>query len=321
MEHDIMVSINCVTYNHEKYIVAAIESFLMQKTNFAFEILIYDDASTDSTAKIIKEYQAKYPDVIKPIYQTENQYSKGVNVTYFNLNRVKGKYIANCEGDDFWVDPHKLQKQVDYMEMHPECTLCTHAAHKISPDNTPLRDSVRLNKGSKIFTVEDVIGRGGGLFPTNSMLYPARFVQNRPAFCEKALATDYPLTIYLALNGTVYYIDAMMSSYRVNVQGSWTRRMKSSISMRVEHYEKRIEMFNLLNEYTDYKYDNLIKKNINNYRFIMLFEQGMYKELRNDEFDVLYRFMDTRGKFKLFVKQYFPYIAKFLMYIKNRYGR
>lgn len=116
-----LVSICCITYNHEKYIRDAIESFLMQETNFPFEIIIHDDASTDKTADIIREYEKKYPELIKPIYQTENQYSKGVKINLeFNFPRAKGKYIALCEGDDYWTDPNKLQIQVAFLEENPD---------------------------------------------------------------------------------------------------------------------------------------------------------------------------------------------------------
>jgi len=99
----------------------------MQKTTFAFEVLIHDDASTDGTADIIREYEKKYPDIIKPIYQTENQYSKGIkNTLTYQFPRAKGKYIAFCEGDDYWTDPYKLQKQADFLEANPEYNLCSH---------------------------------------------------------------------------------------------------------------------------------------------------------------------------------------------------
>ena len=122
-----LVSISCITYNHEKYIRDTIESFLMQMTTFPFEILIHDDASTDGTANIIKEYQKKYPDIIYPIYQKENQYSKKIRITAtYQLPRARGKYIAICEGDDYWIDPNKLQKQVDFLERNLEYGLvCT----------------------------------------------------------------------------------------------------------------------------------------------------------------------------------------------------
>lgn len=123
--NDIVVSISCITYNHEPYIRKCLDGFVMQKTNFIFEVLIHDDASTDGTATIIREYVDKYPNLIKPIFQTENQYSKGVPISQtYNWPRARGKYIALCEGDDYWTDPYKLQKQVDFLEANSDYSLC-----------------------------------------------------------------------------------------------------------------------------------------------------------------------------------------------------
>ena len=121
-----MVSICCITYNQEAYIRDALDGFIKQKTNFQWELLIHDDASTDRTAEIIREYAKRYPDRIFPILQTENQYSQGLtNISgTFNFPRARGKYIAMCEGDDYWTDETKLQRQVDFMEAHPGCSLC-----------------------------------------------------------------------------------------------------------------------------------------------------------------------------------------------------
>ncbi len=105
MTTDIRVSISCLTYNHEKYIAQTIEGFLLQKTTFKYEILIHDDASTDNTSRIVQEYAGKYPSLIKPLIQTENQYSQGVRVEKFNRERALGEYYALCEGDDYWTDP------------------------------------------------------------------------------------------------------------------------------------------------------------------------------------------------------------------------
>lgn len=123
---EIIVSICCLSYNHGPYIANSLNGFMKQKTRFPFEVLIHDDASTDQTTDIIKKYERDYPDIVKPIYQSENQWSKGaraISVTH-NFPRAKGKYIAICEGDDYWTDPHKLQKQVDFLESHPEYVLC-----------------------------------------------------------------------------------------------------------------------------------------------------------------------------------------------------
>lgn len=121
-----LVSICCITYNHEPYIVQTLDGFLMQKTSFPFEILIHDDASTDRTADIIREYEKKFPKIIKPIYQKENQYSKGNRdiLASFVYPRAKGKYIALCEGDDYWIDENKLQMQVNFLENNPEYGMC-----------------------------------------------------------------------------------------------------------------------------------------------------------------------------------------------------
>lgn len=132
MNKTIIVSICCLTYNHEPYIRKCLDGFIMQKTNFPFEVLIHDDASTDRTADIIREYEAKYPDIIKPIYQTENKYSKGIGITKtYQFPRAQGKYIALCEGDDYWTDPLKLQKQVDFLEANQEYVMCGHKTEQL----------------------------------------------------------------------------------------------------------------------------------------------------------------------------------------------
>lgn len=120
-----LVSISCITYNHAPYIKQCLDGFLMQKTTFSFEVLIHDDASTDGTTEIIKDYAQKYPDIIKPLYEEENQWIKGRRGSAeFNFPRARGKYIALCEGDDYWIDENKLQMQVDFLENNPEYGMC-----------------------------------------------------------------------------------------------------------------------------------------------------------------------------------------------------
>ena len=123
-----LVSICCITYNHAQFIRKCLDGFLMQQTDFPIEILIHDDCSTDGTTDIIREYEAKYPELIFPIYEEFNQYQNGkaAEIDFYNYLRARGKYIAYCEGDDYWIDPLKLQKQVDFMEANPEYSVCFH---------------------------------------------------------------------------------------------------------------------------------------------------------------------------------------------------
>ena len=125
------VSVICTVYNHEKYIRDTLNGFLIQQTAFPFEVLVHDDASTDNTTTIIREYAHKYPNIIIPIIQTENQYSKGNNWGHpKTINpHIRGKYVALCEGDDYWTDSNKLQKQISYMEANPDCSMTFHTVN------------------------------------------------------------------------------------------------------------------------------------------------------------------------------------------------
>ena len=143
----LMVTILCLVYNHESYIRQCLEGFVMQKTNFRFEAIVHDDASTDGTAAIIREYAEKYPDIIKPIFETENQYSKGDG----SLGRIMtahthGKYVAICEGDDYWIDPLKLQRQVDFLEGNPEYVLTYTGAYIVNANSEKQRWRYFLQK-------------------------------------------------------------------------------------------------------------------------------------------------------------------------------
>ena len=133
----IKVSVYCLAYNHEKYIRSALEGFVNQKTAFRYEVIIHDDCSQDGTADIIRKYAEEYPDIIKPIFETENQYSKGVSIRDIFLEHANGKYVAFCEGDDYWIDPLKLQKQYDALEEHPECSMSTHTVKCVNEDGSP----------------------------------------------------------------------------------------------------------------------------------------------------------------------------------------
>lgn len=250
---NVVLSICCLTYNHEPYITRAIEGFLMQETDFPIEILIHDDASTDGTAEIIRSYEERHPDLIKPIYQTENQYSKGVKPTAtFNLPRAKGKYIALCEGDDYWTDPHKLQKQVEYLDNHLECSMCFHNAINLQPDGSS-QDYVR-RFGIRIkpkYSLTDVLTRN--FIPTCSVVLRNELIDEFPQEAYETPATDTLLHVILAQKGRLGYIDEKWAVRRVHPGGVWSRKSKT------ESAHGNIRCLELINRYLNQEYEQKIR--------------------------------------------------------------
>lgn len=318
---NLLVSISCITYNHEDYIEDTIESFLIQQTNFKFEILIHDDASTDKTAEIIKEYEKKYPDIIKPIYQTENQYSKGVDVSFINEKRANGKYVALCEGDDYWIDPYKLQKQVDYMEKHPECSLCVHGGIVVSSLAKKVRYYNRPSNGSRIFDVKEIIAGGGELFLTNSMIFRAKFIFNRPAFLKNAPVGDYSYAINLALLGTVFYMDDLMSAYRIGDINSWSARVSTNIQNEIKLSNELASMLDEVNTFTNGKYEEIINWRKNYNQFFILLKQRKFNEAKKGHFKQIYLNAGLKRKIIILIDQYFPSLMIVLKSAKRKLVR
>jgi len=308
-----MVSVVCITFNHKKYIRDAIEGFLMQETTFKIEILIGEDCSTDGTGtrEIVFGYKKKYPDLIKVITSNSNvgMHANGIRT----LNAVRGKYIALCEGDDYWIDPLKLQKQVDYMESHPGCSLSVHAAYRVNVKNKKIGRHFRPHYGNKIFTVEEMILGGGGLFATNSIMYPRKYYTHLPKFYFDAPIGDYPLVIYLALQGTVYYFDQFMSVYRTGVDGSWlTNQRKLSIQKITKFYEQTEKMLKEMDVYSKYKYSNTIRRYVLMKQFELMLIKGKFKEIKIGDYKEIYQNLSVKRKLLLIIKQYFPSSLKVL---------
>lgn len=216
-----LVSICCLAYNHAPYIRQCLEGFVMQKTNCPIEVLIHDDASTDGTQDIIKEYEAKYPDIIKPIYQKENQYSKGVKVSLvYNFSRAKGKYIAMCEGDDYWTDPYKLQKQVDFLESHPDYVMCSHRFNQYIQDKNLLEEEKNLTFQGADYDLKNLIG-GKWLTQTLTVMY-RRSALDLKEYESYGMSMDIILFYALLKNGKGYCFPDIMATYRLHGGGVWS---------------------------------------------------------------------------------------------------
>lgn len=258
------VSIICIAYNHEEYIEKTLQSFIMQRTNFDYEILVHDDASTDNTAKIIRKYEKQYPNIIKPIYQTVNQYSQGIEIVYeFMYKRAKGNFLASSEGDDYWTDPLKLQKQYDFMKDHPEVSACIHADKLINEKGDRILGYRKLYKRNKFMSVKETVFKQKTV-PTNSIFMRNYFTSDYviPDWYFNADVTDFPLCLYLSTKGKIYYMNEVMSAYRVAAQNSWTRRTMSDSEKRRRHVDSMITLLKSFDEYTGYAYSPSIEKQI-----------------------------------------------------------
>jgi len=290
----------------------------MQKTDFDYEILIHDDASTDRTTEIIREYESKYPDVIRPIYQTENQYSKGdCIITRCILPRARGKYIALCEGDDYWTDPLKLKKQVDYMEAHPECSMCFHAVEIVNNEQEPTGNFIRPYRENRIVPVEDVIVGGGGFFGTNSVIYLKKCMNDPPEFYLISPVRDEPLALNLSIQGTVYYIDEVMSAYRKSADGSWSSRTYDSKDKIKKHYSELIKMRNSFNSHTNFRYASSVERAHIGNEAAMLIAEGDVKRLKSERYKKYYNRLGKYGIAKIYLNNYFPNIHRKLSFYKS----
>ncbi len=226
------VSIICLTYNHASYIRECLDGFLMQQTDFPYEVIIHDDASTDGTTEIIKEYATKYPDIIKPIIQTENQYSKHRDFGIIINNCIKhstAQYIAFCEGDDYWINDQKLQKQVKFLDENQDYGMCyTQVKNFIQKDK----------KFDKIWggDYEDFSSLlRENTIPTLSVLCRAKsyfsYFETRLQNAGKLMMEDYPMWLYFASHSKIKFLNEVTGIYRqLPTSASHTQDILSSIS-------------------------------------------------------------------------------------------
>lgn len=264
MANVIEVSVLCLAYNHKKYIKQALDSIITQKTHFSFEVVVHDDNSTDGTTEIIKQYAKSYPDLIHPIYECENQFSKGKDIFIdLSLPHIKGKYIAFCECDDYWTDDSKLQRQYDIMEAHPELDMCACRAMEISGLNGLELQEIRPKKEDSILTVEEVILEGGRYLATASLFFRKNIFDMQMGF-EKILCFDYTHQIKGALRGGIYYLDRKMAAYRKGVEGSWTMRVERDKEKRDQHKKEEIKMLHELDRETQI-YHTVIEQRLTAY--------------------------------------------------------
>lgn len=278
------VFVRCMTFNHEAYIKDALNGFVMQQTNFPFVVSIIDDASTDNNASVITDYLQRVCDfdsikstieeygkvidatpadnpncLLHVVLLNENHYLKKTKRPYYAQYEDAAKYVAMCEGDDYWIDPLKIQKQVDFMESHPEYSLCFTNA-KIRFNNF---EGLTINHIWDTYTIEDVIinnalnvsKRGDRIITcghTSTVLYRASCLP-LPSWTTKCFVGDEPLFIALAQYGKAKFLNEITSVYRDGVGVS------SKDYDEEEYWKNRIKMYKIMNQGMEYRYNAIIK--------------------------------------------------------------
>lgn len=270
-ENTVLVTVMCLCYNHEKYIRQCLDSIVCQKTTFDFMVLVHDDASTDKSADIIREYEQKFPGLVKGIFEEENLYSrKGfLGIQRKMLEYSEGKYLAFCECDDYWNDCRKLQKQYEAAEKH-HAAFCVHQVRKVSEDRRPLAEKLpelkeSFVKSSKemiknIFEAENIncfVYQGSSYFIKREIL-----LQEPPEFVQVCDVGDVPMELLGATAGTTVYLAEEMSCYRVMSDSSWNRELMKSVIRQIEMQKNMMQCFWAYEKYTEHKYDALIESKI-----------------------------------------------------------
>lgn len=260
------VSVCITTYNHAKYITQAVESVLMQQTDFDFEIIIGEDDSADNTREIVKKYKERYPEKIRLFLNNRE------NVIYIdgrptgrwnfmnNITNAKGDYIAILDGDDYWTDPLKLQRQVEFLDANPDCAMCFHDVKIIyedKRDHAITAPPVRKER----YTLEDIL-RGNFIYACSVMFRRGLFGEF-PDWFYKAAMADWPLHILNAQHGDIGHLEEIMGVYRVHEDGIWSGAMTS---FRVRN---TIATYKLIDAHFGGRYRNMIRKVI----FSIIFHQ------------------------------------------------
>lgn len=311
-----VVSIICDTFNHGNYIRQCIDGFLMQKTDFAFEVLIHDDASSDGTADIIREYEAKYPEIIKPIYQTINQYSQKINIwEKFQFPRANGKYIALCEGDDYWTDSLKLQKQVNFLEANKDYSLCVGGFKKFnlssneSDDIILLPENVLKTKNGFTFTLNNTKER----WLTKTLT--AVFYNDKNIFNQLGkykYCRDIDLFYHLLKTGKGFYFTEVLGVYRIHEGGVNSMKQGKVNSNAAYNVYKELYLLNK-DEFSRYMYLR---------NTLALLNYNLYNKYKNNTFiNKLQLFFEAIPLVRTLKEFIFLFTALLSPHIKSKYKK
>jgi glycosyltransferase involved in cell wall biosynthesis len=290
-----VVTILCPTYSHVNFIRDAIEGFLIQETTFPVEIIVRDDASSDGTAEIVRDYQEKYPQLIVAILHKENQYSKGKKPFPETYAMARGEFVAFCEGDDYWTDPKKLEIQFEYLTQNPDCVGCFHQSRLVDESRKILRENLKVfvkHKYNRIEAFQELQSS----YATNSLLFRNQFQQLLPDWFLKK-PNDMALEVLLTTQGNLGFIDRNMSDYRKHSGGVWSQKSPEMQNFELMHrfqlwiddkefpeYLKYYCQENIckLLEYNNFKYELVnLSNQVEHFKSIIKLEKNNLELIKN----------------------------------------
>ena len=284
----VKITVWIITYNQKQYIGGTLDSILSQKTDFRYEIILHDDASTDGTSDIVREYSEKYPDIIHAMIREKNMYQQGrfPEILDWLISETKGEYVAMCEGDDFWCDDMKLAKQAAALDGCGEYSACVHNTRVL---NIKTGEESLLNTrydGERDLTLDDVVNGVSGLFHSSSVMARSRLLCNIPEYKKLANVSDYPNALTFVRSGRIHYLPDVMSVYRrCSSDTAWSSNNESrkQRGRLIKSYESNINMLECYRKYTDEKYAPVIDKAVNKYRYRKAVDSGHIWEVFGDK--------------------------------------
>lgn len=311
----VMLTIFLITYNHVKYIEKAIDSVLEQQTTYSYEIVIHDDCSNDGTREILYRYQKRYPEKITLILEEENMYSK--NPSYIRRNsqdHFHGKYFIVLEGDDYWIDSSKIQKQVSFLERNNDIAGVAHASkHVIEGEKEWISP---IDRKSGYYTIQELID-WKNVFHTASFMFRNEYYMQKPIELSNIKNGDWVNAVWLADKGKIYYMDDVMSVHRCFTEGSFSKNTFNDITDYKKIYEERQKNCDLLDSILNNKYHEYFVRSMNRRWFDFYYTNDRYKEAFSYSKAVFDEKMSLYIFFRCFMFAYAPNVISFIKKIRD----
>ena len=306
---NIEVSVCCITYNHRAFIEQALESFLSQETTFRYEIIVHDDCSIDGTTEVLKLYEDMYPDIVHVIYETTNQYSQNKKKSMlmdYTIPHAKGKYIAVCEGDDFWCDIHKLQKQYELLENNEDLSCSFHDAKicnisgKIISNSSLKYRRVYDNSMPRRYSCDEVIEMD--FYPTASLFFRRDILKNLPEYFHNGVCEDLPLRITLGHYGNSYCFNYPMSVYRIGNSNSASGKIINNGKKIAETLDVHCWILNEFDIYTNNMHHSAVENEIRVKQFEKYIALKDFKMVTSKSYENIYKNLNNKEKMKIWLK-------------------